>query len=332
MGKSGDSSPPKPLSTYKHHDYTVAWVCALEIELIAALEMLDETHGSIPQPPTDHNVYHLGSIAGHKVVIVGTAQAGNVIAAGAVTQMRMTFPNVRFGLLVGIGGGVPVSTEGRMIRLGHVVVSKPVAHYSGAIQYDRGKAEADRFVRTGALAPPPAVLLQAAQALGVQRARSGVDPLFENIQRIDTTQRGLRRFRFPGIEKDHLFPAEYKHVRPGATCEEGKCDLAKRKSRLEDGSEDMDEWITVHRGTIASGELVIKDGVKRDKLGNEHGILCFDMEAAGVLSDFPCLVVRGISDYCDSHKNDQWHGFAAAAAAAYARQLFFHMPITQVKQ
>jgi nucleoside phosphorylase len=323
---------PPQSQTYTHNDYTVGWVCALEIELIAALEMLDEVHGNPPQPSTDHNVYHLGSIAGHNIVIAGMAQAGNVIAATVVTQMRMTFPNVRFGLLVGIGGGVPVITEEGMIRLGHVVVSKPIGLYSGAIQYDHGKAETDRFVRTGALAPPPPVLLQAAQALSVQRARSEDDPLLENIQRINTTKKGLRRFQFPGIERDYLFPAKYTHVRPGESCEVGKCDPGQQISRDEDGLKDMDQWITVHRGTIASGELVLKDGVKRDNLGKEYGILCFEMEAAGVLSDFPCLVIRGISDYCDSHKNDQWHGFAAAAAAAYARQLFFHMPINQVNQ
>jgi nucleoside phosphorylase len=88
----------------------------------------------------------------------------------------------------------------------------------------------------------------------------------------------------------------------------------------------------VHRGTIAAGELVIKNGELRDELARQYGILCFEMEAAGALADFPCLVIRGISDYSDSHKNDRWHGYAAAAAAAYARELFFHMPVDEVKQ
>jgi nucleoside phosphorylase len=70
----------------------------------------------------------------------------------------------------------------------------------------------------------------------------------------------------------------------------------------------------------------------RDQLAKEYGVLCFEMEAAGALADFPCIVIRGISDYCDSHKNDQWHSYAATAAAAYARQLFFHMPIGEVKR
>jgi nucleoside phosphorylase len=97
-------------------------------------------------------------------------------------------------------------------------------------------------------------------------------------------------------------------------------------------NEDDDPYVVVHRGTIASGERVIKDGELRDDLAKQHGILSFEMEAAGALADFPCVVIRGISDYCDSHKNDQWHGYAAAAAAAYARQLFFHMPIDEVKR
>ncbi|KAH2971614.1 hypothetical protein KXW58_001801, partial [Aspergillus fumigatus] len=83
--------------------------------------------------------------------------------------------------------------------------------------------------------------------------------------------------------------------------------------------------------TVASGELVIKDSALRDKLAKEYGALCFEREAAGAMADFRCLVIRGISHYCDSHNNDQWEGFAAAAAAAYARQLFFHMPIDEVK-
>ncbi|KAJ9353099.1 hypothetical protein DTO280E4_7527 [Paecilomyces variotii] len=315
------------LKAFTHTDYTVGWICPLQIELIAALEMLDEEHAKLPQQPADHNVYHLGSISGHNVVIAGMWQAGNPTAATVVAQMRMTFPNIRFGLLVGIGDGVPVVTEHGMIRLGHVVVSKPTGQSSGAIQYDRGKAEDGIFVRTGALALPPPVLLLAADSLGAQRARSREDPLLQNIQRIDTSLPGLRCYKFPGNNKDYLFPAEYKHLRPRTSCEAGQCDLSQQIFRDEDEIYAADKWITVHRGTIASGEVVLKDAVKRDLLGQESGVLCFEMEGAGALSDFPCLVIRGISDYCDSHKNDEWHGFASAAAAAYARQLFFHMPI-----
>ncbi|KAK4085593.1 uncharacterized protein Triagg1_583 [Trichoderma aggressivum f. europaeum] len=302
--------------------YRVGWICPLEVEQTAAMEMLDEEHEPLKQSATDHNVYKLGSIHGHNVVIAGLPQTGNCSTATVVTQMRMTFKKLRYGLLVGIGGGVPVETDNGIIRLGHVVVSKPTGEHSGAIQYDHGKAIDGFIERTGSLMPPPAAFLNAAQALAVEQSRSDNDPIWENTQRIRTQRRGLRRFKFPGTANDYLYQSDYNHQQMGMTCEKG----CSPEQRIERPVEEDDEcFIVVHRGTIASGELVIKDAKKRDFLAQKYNLLCFETEAAGALTDFPCLVIRGISDYCDSHKNNNWHGFAAAAAAAYARRLFFHM-------
>lgn len=66
---------------------------------------------------------------------------------------------------------------------------------------------------------------------------------------------------------------------------------------------------------------MIKNSRTRDTLAQEYDILCFEMEAAGLMDNFPCLVIRGICDYSDSHKNKQWQGFAAATAASYAKVL-----------
>lgn len=316
-----------------HDDYTVGWICPLEVEQIAAMEMLDEEHERLSQASMDHNVYNLGSIAGHNVVVAGLYSPGNSAAATVVSQMRMTFPNLRFGMLVGIGGGIPVKTDNGMIRLGDIVVSKPVGQHSGAVQYDHGKARSGQFERTGFLAPPPTVLLNAAQDLAAKRARSRADPIKTNLKRIDTNIRGLRKYKHPGIANDHLYNANYIHLKPELSCIECGCHPSQRIPRSTDESDGDDESsVVVHRGTIASGELVIKDAKLRDKLAKAYGLLSFEMEAAGALSDFPCIVIRGISDYCDSHKNNEWQGFAAAAAAAYARQLFFHMPIDEVKR
>ncbi|KKZ68821.1 hypothetical protein EMCG_00985 [[Emmonsia] crescens] len=307
-------------------DYTVGWICALEVEQTAALEMLDEEHDRLPQPMTDNNVYNLGCIASHNVVITGLSRAGNNIAATVVAHMRMTFPNLKFGLLVGIGGGVPVKTDNGMIRLGDVVVSQPANLHSGAVQYDYGKAKVGHFECRSSLARPPVVLLNAAQDLSSKRARLCEDPLLKNISRINTNTQGLRKYKHPGPGRDHLFKSDYIHLIEGAFCNECGCDPSERVQRSsDDGSYGL--YVNVHRGTIASGGLVVKDAVLRDQLAEEYGVLCFEMEAAGTLTDFPCLVIRGISDYSDSHKNNEWHGYAAAAAAAYARQLFFHMPI-----
>ncbi|KAL7904346.1 hypothetical protein GGI35DRAFT_472426 [Trichoderma velutinum] len=307
--------PPKKLTP---DSYRVGWICPLQVEQVAAMQMLDEEHAPLAQSPADHNVYKLGSINGHNVVIAGLPQTGNCPAATVVTQMRMTFQNLRYGLLVGIGGGVPVETDSGMIRLGHVVVSKPTGVHSGAVQYDHGKAREGYFERTGSLMPPPATLLSAAQALDVERDRMDYDPVWEDTKRFKTERPRLRRFKFPGIANDHLYQSDYNHQQMGMSCEEAGCSP---EQRIERPVEDDDEcFVVVHRGTIASGELVIKDAKQRDRLAQQYGLLCFEMEAAGALADFPCMVIRGISDYCDSHKNDYWHGFAAAAAAAYARQ------------
>ncbi|KAJ5152638.1 nucleoside phosphorylase domain-containing protein [Penicillium canariense] len=314
--------PPRTLS---HEAYRVGWISPLEVEQIAAMLMLDEEHKPLPQMPADHNVYKLGSINNHNVVIAGLHQPGNCPAATVVAQMRMTFPNLRYGLLVGIGGGVPIKTDNGMIQLGHIVVSKPTSTHSGVIQYDHGRAREGHFERIGTLTPPPVALLNAAQSLSVQRAIVDRDPIWEDIKRTQTSRRRLSRFISPGITNDHLHQSDYIHQQAGVSCEDGGCDPGQRIERAMDNSEEP--FIVVHRGTIASGELVVKDAKLRDRLGKQHGLLCFEMEAAGALANFPCLVIRGISDYCDSHKNDQWHGYAAAVAAAYARRLFFHLPI-----
>ncbi|KAJ5947785.1 Disease resistance protein [Penicillium verhagenii] len=318
------------LKCLNRDSYRVGWICPLEVEQIAAMEMLDEEHQPLPQPSGDTNVYNLGSINNHNVVIAGLPRAGNCSAATVVTQMRMTFPNLKYGLLVGIGGGVPTKTECGMIRLGHVVVSEPTGIHSGAVQYDHGKAKEGHFERKGFLEAPPTALLNAARELAVRRQRVDDDPVWGNLERIQTSRRRLRRFKFPGAANDYLYPSNYTHGQQGIPCEDSGCDPRQRIERPTD--EEEDSFIVVHRGTIASGELAIEDAKKRDDLAQEHGVLCFEMEAAGALTDFPCMVIRGISYYCDSHKNDQWHGYAAAVAAAYARQLFFHMSIEEVQR
>jgi hypothetical protein len=75
----------------------------------------------------------------------------------------------------------------------------------------------------------------------------------------------------------------------------------------------------------------MKDGNTRDRLSSElSGVLCFEMEAAGLMNSFPCLVIRGICDYADSHKNKGWQPYAAAAAAAYGKTLLSIIPAAEV--
>ena len=87
----------------------------------------------------------------------------------------------------------------------------------------------------------------------------------------------------------------------------------------------------VHYGTIASGNQVMRSAAERDRVSVElDGVLCFEMEAAGLMNSFPCLVVRGICDYADSHKNKRWQAYAAATAAAYAKEVLSAIPPVEV--
>ncbi|OKL57277.1 hypothetical protein UA08_07587 [Talaromyces atroroseus] len=125
-------------------------------------------------------------------------------------------------------------------------------------------------------------------------------------------------------ENDDLFVATYSHDADSNNTGCSSCDRSQLVTRIPRNTEDPH----VHYGAIASGNQVIKDAPTRDRLAEElGGILCFEMEAAGLMDQFPCLVIRGISDYCDSHKHEQWQGYAALAAAAYARALLSVGPI-----
>lgn len=77
----------------------------------------------------------------------------------------------------------------------------------------------------------------------------------------------------------------------------------------------------IHYDLIASGNKVMKDAKTRDTIAQELDILCFEMEAAGLMDLLPCLVIRGICDYSDSHKYEEWQGYSALAAAAYTKEL-----------
>ena len=145
-----------------HEDYTVAWICALPLEAAAAKSMLDKTHPQFSQPTGDDNAYTLGEISGHNIVIacLPSGVYGTISAATVAAHMRTTFPFIRFGLIVGIGGGVPSTKID--IRLGDIVVSKPTGDLSGVVQYDYGKTLVGGvFQQTGTMNQPPQVLLNA---------------------------------------------------------------------------------------------------------------------------------------------------------------------------
>ncbi|KAK6356063.1 hypothetical protein TWF718_000437 [Orbilia javanica] len=301
IGSSSSSSN----KVFARDNYTVGIVCALSKELMAVRALFDKSYGDLKNIPRDPNHYALGCISQCNVVttclpsgIYGTNSANLV-----VSNMMRSFVNIQICFLVGIAGGVP--SKKNDIRLGDVVVSQPTGIYPGVIQHDSGKAlQGNEFERTGCLLPPPTSLLT---AISLLRSKPDLpsQPLQEYIKRIV----GIRsEYKHPGIP-DLLFGTENIHTNGQETC--AKCENPVSRDERESES-----YPRIHYGLIASGNQVVKDSKARDKLAAE-GVLCVEMEAAGITNQIPCLVIRGICDYADSHKNKLWQEYACATAAAY---------------
>lgn len=118
-----------------------------------------------------------------------------------------------------------------------------------------------------------------------------------------------------------MFKATCPHV-DGFGC--SNCDS---KGEIARDNRDSDEP-EIYYGIIASGSTLVKDAAFRDSICKDTGeeCICIEMEAAGLMNSFPCLVIRGICDYADSHKNDRWQRYAAATAAAYAKEFLGVVP------
>jgi nucleoside phosphorylase len=306
-----------------YEEYYVGIVCALAFEVSAVRYMLDVEHDRLPAKEGDANVYVLGELFGHNVALTCLpGNKGKGSAAAVATNMSRSFPQIRYRLLVGIGGGVP--SEAHDIRLGDVVVSMPDGQYGGVVQYDLGSDLENGFTVTGFLHHPPTVLRSAAQ---IMRSSQLTRPSMIQKHLTDFMQRdpSLNVYTRPPPDSDVLFDSDYCHDVPQPTC--FGCDrdrVIRRKPRTSTNPK-------VHYGLIASGDRVIKSGSKRSTLIREIGnILCFEMEAAGLLAELPCIVIRGISDYADSHKNDNWQHYAAAAAAACAKELLSYLDVEVV--
>ncbi|EHA21352.1 hypothetical protein ASPNIDRAFT_191617, partial [Aspergillus niger ATCC 1015] len=285
-----------------HDDYTLGWLTALSLERSAAEAVLDKRHHSLGGSPGDENTYTLGEIQGHNVAItcLPSGQYGIAAAANAASRMRISFPNIQYGLLVGIAGGVPDSPHAD-IRLGDIVIGQPTSTHPAVVQYDFGKSVDGVFQRIGRLDPPSSVLLSALSKLQANYTNKR-SKVAEFLQKLGDCN---ELFRHPGQDQDRLFKPLYSHKGGARTC--ANCDQIQ----------------VIERSKRPSTEPIVHYGVR---LARQEQLLCFEMEAAGMVNEIPSLVIRGICDYSDTHKNKHWQGYAAAAAAAYAKDFLSVLP------
>ncbi|PTB50659.1 hypothetical protein M431DRAFT_523369 [Trichoderma harzianum CBS 226.95] len=283
-------------------EYTVGWICAATTD--------DFTLGRIGK----HNVV---------IAILPTGEYGTASAATVAADMSHNFPNIRIRLMVGIGGGAP--SERNDIRLGDIVVSAPSNGKSGVFQYDYGRTiQGQPFQQTRFLDQSPMILRTAMTGLMAQYECEG-HQLEETIKiALERSPKLLGKYSRPHESSDRLYCNTFVHPsNDGSDCAKscGDDSLIMRPRRTQENSS-----LVIHYGMIASANQLMKNAIFRDKMSSEYHVLCFEMEAGGLMNTFPCLVIRGICDYSDSHTNKIWEGYAAMAAAAYAKDLINRLP------
>ena len=316
--------------------YTIGWIAALPIERAAAAALLDERHDKpqgFSQHPHDTNSYTWGRMGEHNIVIASLPAGvyGTTSATTTASSLLSSLPQIRIGLLVGIGGGIARPDEGMDIRLGDVVVSQPDGATGGVVQYDLVKAKAGgERERKDFLNMPPPVLLHALANL--QAEHESEEPMMnEFLSKMLKDKPRMAKadpgYVHQGFEHDQLFKASYEH-RGGRDCR--GCHPNQEVLRNARDSADP----KIHYGIIASGNTLVKDAAERDEVAKHVGekCLCVEMEAAGLMNHYPCLVIRGICDYTDSHKNDRWQRYASATAAAFGKELLRYVPASDLQK
>ncbi|RAL13430.1 purine and uridine phosphorylase [Aspergillus homomorphus CBS 101889] len=315
----------------------IAIICALPLEADAVKAILDEVYEGTQDIYTRHsddtNIYTLGRIGPHHVVVVQMSGMGTLNGTIASGYLRYTFKEIKIALVVGICGAVPQLPDGRDIFLGDVLISNDgldrEAGLSNLLRWEFNETDnwndKSELVRdTHRLEAELAVYLRIAQKASADE-----------------------QYQYPGAEQDQLFPAYYQHRHPASI----PCDLCSRYSRIDgpgclgtihlscdllgcarhlvtheirrrsDGASDICTHPRVHYGTIASSDMVMRSGKDRDKFAADHGVIGFEMEGAEVDLYLPSVIIKGVCDYADSHKSKTWQHYAALSAACCVKAL-----------
>ena len=299
--------------------------------------MLDEVHGALPVKLCDSNLYHYGAINGHNIIIVCIPPGlpGSVSASNIAYPLQQAFKNLKVHLFVGIGGGVPHQPPelepNHNIHLGDVVVGwSEATNHPAVVQYDLKIQEHGEYKSKllGTLDKPNRLLIG---ALGAMLSNREIGNIHTGFQRHLTRLKCYPQFSHPGLALDKLYRPDYLDIGK-SDC--SRCDI----SQLIKQNPKLTEDPIFHQRTILSGNSIIKDTRLRDKLSKQFYIaLYFKIETAGVINKIHCLIIRGISDYSDSHKPEEknsegsWQRYAAATAAAFAREFLYVIPYKIIK-
>ncbi|KAF5010322.1 hypothetical protein FDECE_3527 [Fusarium decemcellulare] len=264
----------------------------------------------------DDYVFQAGDVCGHNVIIAtlpAGQEYGTGSAAALASQVKRFFPNLWFGLLVGVAAGLPNLSRNRDIRLGDVLVGVSEGESAGLVAFDLGKETGQdgfQLLRSGyVLANTETVVRSAIGSIRLD-APNDAERFLPYYGHIKDREHPTGTFVDPGQEKDSLYELD----------DDGIARLVERERRQD--SKRTRVWY----GSIGSGEKLMKNARKRDELRDKYGIIGVEMEAAGTMNRIPVGVIRGVCDYGDEQKNKEWQPYASAMAAAYAKAVLAEIP------
>ncbi|KAL3470240.1 purine and uridine phosphorylase [Aspergillus californicus] len=321
------------------NDFTIAIICALPLEADAIEALFDEHYDRLGKyygkQPGDANAYINGRICKHDVVLCYMPEMGKRSAAGVATGLKISYRGVKLALVVGICGGAPSPPEYREIFLGDVVIGDSVIEYDFGRQYPGGYQRKTGIQDT--LGRPGQEIRALLNGLRAENSRSELHN--QTQQYLQVLQEKAARWSHPGVS-DVLFRASYlhkhfSHPSPaecscfksdlpeiiceealGKDCDELDCDSGQQiRCREVSGANQPSIYI----GPVASADTVMKSGQHRDEIARREKVIGFEMEGAGVWDNVPCIIIKGVCDYADSHKNKLWQAYAAATGAAVAK-------------
>ncbi|KAL2859987.1 5'-methylthioadenosine/S-adenosylhomocysteine nucleosidase family protein [Aspergillus lucknowensis] len=328
----------KPTRPSTRNEFEVAIVCALSLEFNAVSTLVDEFWDEdgeyYGRADGDTNIYTTGRIGKSNLVLVLLAGMGKVSAAAAAASFRSSYPGLRLALVTGICGGVPYLADSEELLLGDVVISKRIVQYDFGKQYPDGfstrTAVEDSLGRASKHIRNLLAVFETDLARDRLERKAAVYP--QQIQDSTSThyQHKHRRSAQCSCAETTDSSSSVCNESRTLSCDELGCDrkYLVRRERLEckrqleaEGRIKEAQAPSVYAGSIGSGDAVIKSGGDRDRIAKVHDLATFEMEGAGVWEEIPCIVVKAVCDYADSHKNKSWQHFAAAAAASTTKAL-----------
>ncbi|OHW96584.1 kinesin light chain [Colletotrichum incanum] len=342
----------------RREDFQVAIICALPLEYDAVAltfdEFWDENRDQQRNAPGDYNMYRTGRIGSHNVVLLLLSNMGKVSAASATANLRSTYAGIKLAILTGICGGVPSPWTANELLLGDVVISKSMVQYDLGRQYPNDFATKTNVEEI--LGRPSRDIRSLIATFETRQGRSDLQRQTSRVlmqlqqKATDYGERSL--YQRPPLTADFLFEPGYLHrhrdsqncncsdsgaceIARSTSCEKLQCDggrvVSRKRLKAEHPGDDAvtAEGPQVFVGRVGSGDTVMKSGLDRDRVAAQHSLIAFEMEGAGVWDEIPSVVVKGVCDYADSHKNKNWQNFAAATAASTTKALLEYHIQTQ---